>query len=81
MLPPGANRKSLMSSLADYGIESTIGTYRLPLTKYQCEKRGFKPGDLVVTDDMFVRRLSLPLYAGLEREQQKIVANTLLDLL
>ncbi len=71
-------RGEIIKALKAQGIETTIGTYHLPLTSYFRKRGGFKIGDFPVTDDISTRALSLPLFEALTPEQQREVTTALL---
>ena len=71
-------RGEIIKALKAQGIETTIGTYHLPLTSYFRNRGGFKIGDFPVTDDISTRALSLPLFEALTPEQQREVTTALL---
>ncbi len=73
-----AARADIISSLKSEGIETTIGTYHLPLTTYFRNRSGFKVGDFPVTDEISTRALSLPLFEALTSDQQHHVTASLL---
>lgn len=75
-----ARRTKIIAALKDRGIETTIGTYHMPLTTYFRTHYSFTPGDFPVTDAVAARALSLPLYEGLAEEQQAEVVQALADL-
>ena len=81
LLPSSALRDHAILQLKSDGIESTIGTYHLPLTAYQMGKRSYRPGDFPSADTVFGRGLSLPLYAGITVEEQRYVSEKLLAVL
>jgi dTDP-4-amino-4,6-dideoxygalactose transaminase len=70
-------RAEIIASLKEQGIETTIGTYHMPLTTYFRSRYGFAPGDFPVTDDVAARAVSLPLYEALTTEEQEHVASAL----
>ena len=65
-----AKRSALIKRLKDQGVETTIGTYNIPLTTYYRTRYDFRRGDFPVTDDVAERALTLPLYEGLSAQQQ-----------
>lgn len=72
-----AHRSNLIGRLKEKGIETTIGTYHMPLIRYYREWGKFRPGDFPVTDDVAARALTLPLYEGLSESDQAHVIRTL----
>ena len=79
LLPPAAvaRRSEIISGLKEEGIETTVGTYHIPMTSYFRSKYGFSQGDFPVTDDVASRAMSLPLYEGLTENQQQQVVDRL----
>jgi dTDP-4-amino-4,6-dideoxygalactose transaminase len=71
-------REPIISSLKTDGIETTVGTHHVPLTKYFRERYGFGVGDFPVTDDLAARALTLPLHRDLDEDAVKGVAAALL---
>jgi dTDP-4-amino-4,6-dideoxygalactose transaminase len=76
-----ARRAALIAALKQSGIETTIGTWHMPLTTYFRSKYNFAPGDFPVTDQVFARALTLPLHEGLTETEQHTVVTRLCALL
>lgn len=74
-------RAEIIAALRERGVETTIGTYHMPLTRYFRERGGHAPGDFPVTDDVAARALSLPLFEALTAEAQETVVRELVSLL
>ena len=72
-----AGRAGLIAQLKQGGIETTIGTWHMPMTNFFRTRYGYQSGDFPVTDKVFSRALSLPLYEGLEEQQQQQVVSAL----
>ena len=73
-----AARAHKIKRLRDDGVETTIGTWHMPLTSYYRARYGHAPGDFPVTDDIFARALTLPLYESLsEHDQSRVVEQVL----
>jgi perosamine synthetase len=75
LLPRGMapHRAALIRRLKAEGIETTIGTYAIPLTTYYRQRGGYTAEQFPATADVAARALSLPLYEGLEKRQQEEV--------
>jgi perosamine synthetase len=73
-----ADRPNLIRRLREHGIETTIGTWHMPMTTYFRTRYGYQAGDFPVTDQIFARSLTLPLYEGLSVDDQQQVVDTLL---
>ena len=71
-------RDEIVLRLREEGIETTIGTYHMPMTTYNRKRYGYKQGDFPATDQVFVRSLALPFYEGLSVEEQALVVDALL---
>lgn len=80
LLPPDAarQRSALIAELRRQEIETTIGTYHMPLTTFFRSRGHYAPGDFPATDDIAGRALALPLHGRLSDEDQTRVASTLL---
>ncbi len=70
-------RAEIIRELKAQGVETTIGTYHLPLTTYFRKRGGFKAGDFPLTDEAAARAISLPLFEKLTLAQQEIVVSKL----
>lgn len=70
-------RADLIKSLREQGVETNIGTWHMPLTRYFRTRYDYREGDFPVTDRVFARSLTLPLYEGLTEEQLGTVVSKL----
>jgi dTDP-4-amino-4,6-dideoxygalactose transaminase len=70
-------RDEIIALLKKLDIETNIGTWHMPMTKYFTNRYGYKPGDFPAADKLFARSLALPIYETLLPEQQKFVVDTL----
>lgn len=79
LLPEGAaaRRAEIISHLKEHDIETTIGTWHMPLTMYFRSRYGYKKGDFPVCDRVFDRSLTLPLHEKMLPSQQNEVVGTL----
>jgi dTDP-4-amino-4,6-dideoxygalactose transaminase len=79
LLPPSVApaRANLIARLRGEGIETTIGTWHMPLTTYFRTRYGYREGDFPATDDVFARSLTLPLHEQLADAEQQQVAGRL----
>ncbi len=71
-------RADLIRRLRTEGVETTIGTWHIPLTAYFCSRYGFQPGSFPVVDSVFKRSLTLPLYESMTQSQQETGISSLL---
>lgn len=71
-------RQTIIEQLKGNGIETTIGTYNMPMTSYFRNRYGYRTGAFSVADRVFARSLALPLYEGLKEEDQDVVVQQLL---
>lgn len=78
-LPPAlaAVRGELISELKKHGVETTLGTWHMPMTTYFKNRYGVSRGDFPVADEVFTRSLSLPLYESLSENDQEFVVRAL----
>jgi perosamine synthetase len=76
-----SRRAGMIKELRKRGIETTIGTWHMPLTSYFRTRYGYRPGDFPVSESVFARSLALPLYEGLSRENQENVVRSLLEVI
>ena len=65
--------------MRERGVETTIGTWHMPLTTFFRTKYGFEPGNYPVTDSVFERAVTLPLFESMTTAQVDEVAGALLD--
>ena len=70
-------RAGLIARLRAEGIETTIGTWHMPLTTYFRTRYGYRPGDFPVADEVFARSLTLPLHEQLTAQEQHRVVTSL----
>jgi perosamine synthetase len=75
------HRQSLIKQLKERGIETTIGTWHMPLTTYFRQRYGYKTGDFPVTDHVFARAMTLPLYEELSARDQQHICEAVRDVL
>lgn len=68
----------LIAAMRAGGVEVTIGTYQIPLTRYYRERYGHQPGDFPAADRVRASALSLPLHQQLTPVQQKQVVDVCL---
>lgn len=78
LLPRGVAPQAVIAATRAAGVETQIGTWHIPLTRYYREKYGFAAGDFPGTDEVFARALSLPLGLGLDEGDPKTVVDALL---
>jgi dTDP-4-amino-4,6-dideoxygalactose transaminase len=78
---PSLDRVELISNLKEAGVETTLGTWHMPMTTYFKKRYGTRRGDFPVADDVFARALTLPLYETLTPAQQEEVVRKLLSAL
>ena len=72
-------RDELIRESRAQGIETTIGTWHIPLTPYYRTKYAFHRGLLPGADAVFDRTISLPLHEQLSTADQQAVVSTLTD--
>lgn len=80
MLPEelALHRAAIIRWLKAEGIETTIGTWHMPMTTYFRSRYGYQPGDFAVTDRVFARSLTLPLYEDMKVSDQERVVSLVL---
>lgn len=83
LLPEQAavRRAEIIARLKEQGIETTIGTWHIPMTTYFRAQYGCKVGNFPVTDRVFRQALTLPLYECLQESEQAIVVQQLVSAL
>jgi dTDP-4-amino-4,6-dideoxygalactose transaminase len=77
LLPEDAapRRAEIIRELKEAGIETNIGTWHMPLTTYFRTRYGYRAGDFPVSENVFARALTLPLYESLSStDQEQVVA-------
>jgi perosamine synthetase len=70
------DRDELIRSLRADGIETTIGTYHIPLTTYYSRRYEYGRGTFPRADEVFDRALTLPLHEQISRTEQETVVRT-----
>ncbi len=66
-------RDQLIQQLREEGIETTIGTWHMPMISYYKKRYGYQAGDFPNSEDVFARSLTLPLHDQLTLEDQNYV--------
>ena len=74
-------RPAIIAALKQNFIETTIGTWHMPLTSYFRSKYNYALGDFPITDQVFARALTLPLHELLTSAEQQAVVTQLRDTL
>ncbi len=68
-------RDKVIAKMRQRDIETTIGTWHIPLTSYYRRRYNYGVGDFSATDRVFSTALTLPLSAAItETEQQMVIA-------
>ena len=70
-------RAEIATRLKEQGIETTIGTWHMPLATYFRGRYGYEAGDFPAADQAFARSMTLPLYEKMPQSQQEEVVDTL----
>lgn len=78
LLPAGSRPADVIARTRELGVETQIGTWHIPLTRYYREQYGFATGDFPGTDEVFARALTLPLGTHLQPGDQEKVVGTVL---
>jgi dTDP-4-amino-4,6-dideoxygalactose transaminase len=83
LLPPerSSERMEIIRRLRESGVETTIGTWHMPLISYYARRYGYRPGDFPVTDNIFQRSLTLPLYEKMTDVEQSLVLQKLSEVI
>ena len=81
LLPADADRDSVMTRLADLGVETRPYLPAIHLQPYYRERFGYEPGMLPVAEDVSARSLALPFHTGITAAEQERVAQALTDAL
>ncbi len=74
-------RSELIRRLKERGIETTIGTWHMPLTTFFRTRYGYQEGDFPITDRIFARSLTLPLHERLSPTEQEEVVGAIQEVL
>ena len=79
LLPERAakHRGELIARLKEQEIETTIGTWYMPMASYFRSRYGYKAGDFPVSDQVFARSMTLPLHEKLSYSEQERVVQCL----
>jgi perosamine synthetase len=74
-------RERMIHLLKSQGVETTIGTWHIPMTTYYRSRYGYRSGDFPTTDAIFACALTLPLFEGMEELQQSSIVQKALAVL
>jgi dTDP-4-amino-4,6-dideoxygalactose transaminase len=66
-------RAEIIRELKEMAVETNIGTWHMPLTTYFRTRYGYRAGDFPVSENVFARALTLPLYETLTAQEQELV--------
>jgi perosamine synthetase len=80
-LPAGADRESVIASLADRGVQTARYLPCIHLQPYMQERFGYRVGLCPVAEELASRTLALPFHARLDEDDQAYVADALRDAL
>lgn len=76
-----SHRQTIIEQLRKNRVETTIGTWNMPMTSYFRSRYGYKAGDFPITDRVFQGSLTLPLHESLQATEQNIVIQQLVGTL
>lgn len=76
-LVDGIDRDAVIRTLADRGIETTIGTYALHAEPFFSREFGHRPGDLPRSWQAYQQTLTLPLFPQMTEPQMERVVDEL----
>jgi dTDP-4-amino-4,6-dideoxygalactose transaminase len=76
-----SRRASIIHELKEMGVETNIGTWHMPLTTHFRTRYGYHKGDFPMSDSVFDRALTLPLYESLTEIEQRTVVKQLISAL
>lgn len=76
-----SHRDEIIARMKELGIETTIGTWHIPMINYYRTRYGYRPGDFPVTDQIFTRSITLPIHDKISETEQEQVVKCLLGLL
>jgi dTDP-4-amino-4,6-dideoxygalactose transaminase len=77
LLNPALNRKALMDSLRDSGIETNIGAYALPCLSYYHSKYGLKEDDFPNALEAYRQGLALPMGGHIQKSDVMYIRSAL----
>lgn len=75
-----SRRDSIITELKKRNIETTIGTYNMPMTSFFRTRYKYQPKNFPVTNDVFTRSITLPLHEHLTLGMQENIVKALLEL-
>ena len=81
VLPPGADRESVIEGLHERGVQTARYLPCIHLQAYMRERYGFRRGLCPVAEDVSGRSLALPFHARIGEDDQAYVADALGDAL
>lgn len=73
-----AQRQEFITQLKATGMETTIGTWHMPMTTYFRTRYGYSTGIFPITDGISARSVTLPLHEQLSQVDQQDVCSALL---
>jgi dTDP-4-amino-4,6-dideoxygalactose transaminase len=70
-------RHEVIEQLKEERIETSIGTWNMPMTSYFRSRYGYRMGDFPVVNQVFARSLCLPLHENISSQEQQYVMDNL----
>jgi dTDP-4-amino-4,6-dideoxygalactose transaminase len=74
-----SHRDEIIALLYDNNLETSIGTWHIPMTRYYRSRYGFLESDFPNTDNIFKRALTLPLFEKIGPIKQAEVVRLILS--
>lgn len=71
-------RQEVIEQLKEKRIETSIGTWNMPMTSYFRSRYGYRMGDFPIVNHIFARSLSLPLYDNISSQDQRYILENLI---
>jgi perosamine synthetase len=72
-----SHRQTIIEQLREDRVETTIGTWNMPMTSYFRSRYGYRTGDFPMADQVFTRSLCLPLHENISSQEQQYVTDNL----
>ena len=72
-----SHRQTIIEQLRESSVETTIGTWNMPMTSYFRSRYGYRMGDFPVVNHIFARSLCLPLHENVSSQEQQYIIDNL----
>jgi dTDP-4-amino-4,6-dideoxygalactose transaminase len=71
--------QTIIEQLREDGVETTIGTWNMPMTSYFRSRYAYRTDEFPVADQIFAHSLCLPLHENISSQEQQYIMDHLFE--